>query len=137
MPSSADDISQATASIAENIHQAILPPVGKKRGRPDGWDEQNPVAYKFKLFHPTYDLWHEETILRLRSNDGICTTDAAPFTYRGSWKFVENGDLHVKFHPLGDSSLVKDHVYRKIAKTECWELVEHGKSWYNVLLPVN
>ena len=136
MASSADDISQATASSADDISQAIVPPVVSKRGRPDGWDVQNPVAYKFRLFHPTYDEWRGLTILRLHSNDGTCTTNLAPFTYHGSWKYAENSDLVVEWHPLGDPSQVKEHVYRKIEKTECWELVNHGKSWYYMLLPV-
>ena len=135
---STDDISQAAASSAVDINTAEVPPAAgsSKRGRPDGWLDQNPVAYKFKLFHPKYDDQHVVTILRLHSSDGTCTTDAAPFTYHGAWKFAENGDLHVQWHPLGDSSKVRDHKYRKIARTECWELVDHGKAWYNLLLPV-
>ena len=134
MASSASDTPMAAS--AEEISQAIVPPVVRKRGRPDGWDEANQAVYKFKVFTPNYVQWHADTIIRLH-DDSTVTTDLRPTIHRGSWMFAENGDLRIKYHYRGDSSKAKDHVYRKIAKTECWELVDYGKAWYNMLLPVN
>jgi hypothetical protein len=120
------------ASYDDGMTQGILPPVGRKRSRPEGL--VSPMVHKFKLFHPKYDQWHEETILRLHA-DGTCTTEQAPDKPHGSWFFTENGDLRVSNDRLGDSSKVKNSLYRKIEKTECWELVDYGKVWYSMLLP--
>ena len=122
------------ASYDDGMTQAILPPAVRNRSRPEGLDLLSPVAHKFKLFHPKYDHLHEETILRLHA-DGTCTTEQAPDKPHGSWFFTENGDLRVSHDRFGDSSKVKTGLYRKIEKTECWELVDYGKLWYSMLLP--
>ena len=120
------------ASYDDGTTQGILLPVCRKRSRPERL--VSPIFHNFKLFHPKYDQWHEETILRLHA-DGTCTTDQAPDKPHGSWFFTENGDLRVSHDRLGDSSKIKNSLYRKIEKTECWELVDYGKLWYSILLP--
>jgi hypothetical protein len=89
--------------------------------------------YTFKVFAPYGSRWHEN-VLRLHAQ-GTCTTEKAPDQHHGEWKFAENGDLLVKWHFQGEVAKVKEHRYRKIERTECWEGVNVDKGWYTMLLP--
>jgi hypothetical protein len=109
-------------------------PDARKRQRGGASRVPNPIAHSFKEFHPTYSQWHGENILRLHV-DGTCSTGQAPSINHGSWRYTENNDLHVRWHYLGNQASAKDHRYRKIEKTECWEMVDHGSRWYAMLLP--
>ena len=135
LPDTRQHLLDPMASYDDGRTEGILPQVGRKRSRPEAWELVNPVVHKFKLFHPGYDQWHEENILRLHA-DKTCTTAKAPGTHHGSWMFTENNDLRVRWHSSGDSSTIKDHMYRKIEKTESWGLVKSGKAWYSMLIPV-
>jgi hypothetical protein len=89
--------------------------------------------YTFKVFAPYGSRWHEN-VLRLHAQ-GTCTTEKAPDQHHGEWKFAENGDLLVKWHFQAEAAKVKEHRYRKIERTECWEGVNVDKGWYTMLLP--
>ena len=135
MPDARQHLLDPMASYDDGMTVGILPPVGRKRSRPEGWELVNPVVHKFKLFHPRYDQWHEENILRLHA-DKTCTTAKAPGNHHGSWMRTENNDLRVRWHSSGDSSTITESIYRKIEKTESWEIVKTGKAWYSMLIPV-
>jgi hypothetical protein len=111
--------------------QGIVPPDARKRQKSR---VPNPIVHSFKVFNPTYSQWYEPIILRLHL-DNTCSTARAPDSYHGSWRFTENNDLHVRWHYSGLEASVKDHRYRRIEKTDCWELVDYGSRWYSMLLP--
>jgi hypothetical protein len=111
--------------------QTLVPPEARKRQRSR---VPNPIVHSFRVFNPTYSQLYELIILRLHL-DNTCSTAGAPNSYHGSWRFKENNDLHVRWHYLGLEASVKDHRYRRIEKTECWELVDYGSRWYSMLLP--